>query len=423
MRTTLQQISTAALSIMIGLSFSGCSNNDEPASNNGNENEVRFEARADIALSETEAQLAKQSVDFSIRLLQSANKTIAGNEQMAISPLSASMALSMLNNGAANETQEELMEALGLSGFSVEDVNAFSKRLMLELNDLDNTSTISTANSVWLNEGFTPKKSFTGTLTENFDAEVKVKDFSEAKTVDLINEWCEEKTNGCIQDILKELSSEERLLLINALYFKAIWNSPFRKTEEGTFTTLQGEQQNASFIHKDETRFLYSESETFEMAEIQYGNNAFGFTVLLPKEGVGIDKCIEELTGEGWLEAVEAMKSTLLNLKLPKFKVGRTDDLTNALKEMGIVKAFSKNADFTSLSDEELTLSTVLQGNSISVDENGTEAAAVTIITAPTSSNEVNPQPIDFHADRPFLYFIKEKSTNVILFMGKIGKI
>ena len=288
---------------------------------------------------------------------------------------------------------------------------------------MDNTSTISTANSVWLNEGFNPKKSFTGTLTENFDAEVKVKDFSEAKTVDLINEWCEEKTNGYIQDILKELSSEERLLLINALYFKAIWNSPFRKTEEGTFTTLQGEQQNASFMHKDETRFLYSESETFEMSEIQYGNNAFGFTVLLPKEGVGIDKCIEELTGEGWLEAVEAMKSTLLNLKLPKFKVERTDDLTNALKEMGIVKVFSKNADFTSLSDEELTLSTVLQGNSISVDENGTEAAAVTIITAPTSSNEVNPQPIDFHVNRPFLYFIKEKSTIVILFMGKIGKI
>ena len=132
MRTTLQQISTATLSIMIGLSFSGCSNNDEPASNNGNGNEVRFEARADIALSETEAQLAKQSVDFSIRLLQSANKTIAGNEQMAISPLSTSMALSMLNNGTSGETQQELMEALGLSGFSVEDVNAFSKRLMLE---------------------------------------------------------------------------------------------------------------------------------------------------------------------------------------------------------------------------------------------------------------------------------------------------
>ena len=428
MSTTLKGIGTFMVFMIMALSFSACSNNDEPAAENPNGNgdsgRVELKARFDIELTDAEKQLTGQSADFSIRLLQSANKTFSDNSQVVLSPLSASMALSMLNNGAAGDTQRELMEVLGFEGFTAEDINAFNKKLMLALNDLDNTSAVSAANSAWLNKGFKPKKSFTKALTENYDAEVESHDFSKAKTIDLINGWCEEKTNGCIKDILKGLSSDERLLLINALYFKGIWFSKFGVFEKGTFTTIQGQPQEADFMLKKERKFLYAESETFELAELPYGNEAFGFVVLLPKEGVDIDECIEGLTGEEWLKAVDGMKVELLNLKLPKFKVERTDELSGVLEGMGMTKAFTAAADFSSLSDEELFVSGILQGNSISVDENGTEAAAVTIIKgAMDAPPEMEPVPIDFHVDRPFLYFIKEKSTNTILFMGKIGQI
>ena len=186
----------------------------------------------EIELTEAETQLAHQSADFSIRLLQAAEKTEGNKKQIVLSPLSASYALSMVSNGANGDTQQELFEALGFDGFSVEDINAFNKKLMENLVDLDNTAAVHIANSLWLNKDFKAKDAFKGTLVANYEAEVGTYDFGKPETKDLINEWCEEKTNGRIKDFITELFPHQRFVLLNAIYFKGGWKNEFKKARE-----------------------------------------------------------------------------------------------------------------------------------------------------------------------------------------------
>ncbi|MBE6287706.1 MAG: serpin family protein [Mediterranea massiliensis] len=419
----------------IAFMLPACNNNDTPIEDepqNGNQGtqngqqkpEIEWpKTRIDIELTEAEKLLAKQHVDFSIRLLQAAEETTADKSQIILSPLSASFALSMVTNGAAGETQQELLNALGFNGFTAEEMNTYNRKLITALTDLDNTSPISIANSLWLNKGFTPKDSFKKTLTNSYDAEVQSVDFANSETVERINEWCEKKTNGCIPDFLKTLLAEQRFVLLNALYFKGRWQTKFGNSQPSTFTTEEGKEQEVTFLSMEETKYLYAENELFSMAELPYGNGAYGLLVLLPKEEVKASDCLVTLNGEQWLKVVSNMKPTLLNLKLPKFKVEAKQSLIDALKVIGIRKAFTTEADFTALSEKTTFISGVLQGNYLSIDENGTEAAAVTIIGVDGDTPPTQSKVIDFYAKRPFFYFLKEKSTNTILFMGKMGRI
>lgn len=291
------------------------------------------------------------------------------------------------------------------------------------MGDLDNTSPISIAKSIWLNNGFTPKDSFKKTLGDSYDAEVQSVDFGNPKTIDWINEWCEKKTNGCIPDFLESLSAEQRFVLLNALYFKGQWQTEFGNARPGTFITEEGKEQETAFLSMGEATYLYADNELFSIAELPYGNGAYGLLVLLPKEGVKASECLGTLNGTKWLEAVNNMKPTSLNLKLPKFKVEAKQSLIDALKAIGIKKAFTTEADFTALSEKATFISGVLQGNYFGIDENGTEAAAVTIIGMDGEAPPTQSKVIDFYVNRPFFYFLKEKSTNTILFMGKMGRI
>lgn len=391
-------------------------NNNEPQQGEAN---IRF----DIQLTDVEKEMAKQNADFSIRLLQAANDNYDDNSQIILSPLSASFGLSMVTNGAVGDTQDELLETLGFDGFSTEEINAFNKKLIAELVDLDNTTSINIANSLWLNNGFIAKDGFKRALTTNYDAEVKTKDFADIKTIDQINEWCEKKTNGNIKNFLEELSPEHRFILLNSIYFKGGWASKFGKAISGEFTTEEHTKQDVEYLCEKESRNLYVTNNLFSMAELPYGNRAYGLVVLLPKTDVGVAECLTALTDNKWLEAINSMKWATLNLKLPKFKVEGKRSLLDILNVMGIEKAFDTEADFSSLSEQKTFISEIIQTNYLSIDENGTEATTITEIAG--MDGEVPPplEIIDFHVNRPFLYFIKEKSTNTILFMGKMGRI
>ena len=429
MKTTSRFLWSFIVTLVMGLTFPSCSSGDEPNTDKPIVEEPKNEtpkARVDIELTDAEKQLAGQSADFSIRLLQAANNTFTDNSQIVLSPLSASMALSMVSNGAAGETQEEILNALGFNGFTAEDVNLFNQKLMATLPDLDNTSTVSISNSLWMNQGNTILEKFKKTLSDNYDAEVETVDFNEQKTIEQINEWCETKTNGRIRDFITALPPHSSFVLLNALHFKGGWVNKFKTIKPDVFTTEAGGLQNVKYLYKEKTDYLYTENEYFSMAELHYGNKAYSFVVVLPKEEVNIANCMANLTGEEWLEAVSNMKSTPLNMKLPKFKVENKLSLNETLKLMGINRAFTEKADFSDLSKNETSLSQVLQTNYLSLDENGTEAAAVTAVMdslGRPSGGVEEIVPIDFHVNRPFLYFIKEKSTNTILFMGKIGQI
>jgi serpin B len=212
-------------------------------------------------------------------------------------------------------------------------------------------------------------------------------------------------------------------VLLNSIYFKGRWTSQFGEAIPGEFTTEDGTKQDVEYLCEKESRNLYVDNELFSMAELPYGNRAYGLLVLLPKTDVGVTECLTALTGNKWLEAINSMTWATLNLKLPKFKVEDKRSLLDILNVMGIENAFNAEADFSSLSEQKTFISDIMQANYFSIDENGTEATTITEIAGMDGEVPPSLEIMDFYVNRPFLYFIKEKSTNTILFMGKMGRI
>lgn len=406
----------AALSLL-----AACQNDDLP--DGGNEYEP-------IVMTKTETELASQGADFAFRFFRAVDKSLQENgglsqeerdEPLFVSPLSASFALSMLANGADGETLQELTDALGFSGYSMEEVNAYYKKLAEELPKQDKQSRLALANSLWLDTRFDALATYKGVLTDNYDAEVRQVDMATA--VDDINNWCSQKTNGLIPKILKENEAGLSMLLLNALYFKGEWEDPFDEedTREDVFANADGTESRAAFMNKEDW-LRYVQNDLFGMVSLPYGNGAFSLQVLLPHEGMALADCMEALNGNAWTDLLNEMSFTEVNLKLPKLKTDRIlDDLRPALEAMGVKKAFAEGADFSKLSGQSLFISLVRQAVSFNMDEKGTEAAAVTGIGGDVMAPPPSPV-IDFHVQRPFLLVLTEKSTGCVLFIGKVVK-
>ena len=430
MKKTMRLWTSRVMALTVGaLMLGACSNDDAPVNGQeeqeNNNEEVVLKARRDIVLNTTQQKLAAQTTDFAFALLKQANETLTEqHERLVFSPLSASMALSMLANGAAGETLDAILNTLGFNGFSIDAMNEYHKKLLTELPDLDNTATVALANSIWLNKGFSVLDSYANALTNSYDAESREEDFSQAGTKEKINTWCEEKTNGCIKNFIEELDPTMRCILLNALYFKGGWVKEFKEadTKAGYFTNEAGSQVEAELMQRS-GRYAYYAGEHFAMAELPYGNEAYSLAVLLPNEGVGIDDCLAGLTAESWNTVQEGKSVSLLDIQLPKFKIERKDILNDVLKSMGMGKAFGVAADFTNLSQEQMWVDWVMQANYFSVDEQGTEAASVTGIgmVGDAGTGGSSETTIDFHVTRPFLFVLKEKSTGTILFLGKVS--
>lgn len=379
--------------------------------------------RRDIVLNDAEKRMAAEHTDFAFSLLKTADEQLADNSQLVFSPLSASMALSMLAEGAGGETRQELLTTLGFAGFTAEEVNAYNKKLMEELPMLDNTAMLGIANSIWLNEGFDALASFRKAMADSYGAETRTEDFALPQTLDLINAWGAEKTNGLIPHFLDELSAELEMVLLNALYFKGAWSIPFDKadTRTGSFACEDGSTAEVKLMGL-EAPFMYGVGEGYAVAELPYGNGAYSLCVLLPDAGISLTECLSRLTADAWEAALGSMKYCLLDVQLPKFKLERKDLLTETLRAMGIQKAFTSEADFSNLAESPLSISLVMQANNFSIDEEGVEAAAITGTGLVTGAGGATPSvtSIPFHVTRPFLFVLKEKSTDTILFLGKI---
>ncbi len=404
----------AALSLL-----AACQNDDLPGG--GNEYEP-------IVMTKTETELASQGTDFAFRFFRAVDKSLQENgglsqeerdEPLFVSPLSASFALSMLANGADGETLQELTDALGFSGYSMEEVNAYYKKLMEELPKQDKESRLVLANSLWLDTQFDALATYKGVLTDNYDAEVRQVDMATA--MDDINNWCSQNTNGTIPKFLKQQPGG-LMLLANALYFKGSWDEPFdvEDTEEDVFANGDGTESRVAFMNKKDW-YNYVQNDLFAMASLPYGNEAFSLQVLLPNEEVALGDCMDALNRDVWASLQDEMRARELNLKLPKLDADRDLNLIDALEAMGIKAAFSGSADFSKLSSsQQLLVSMAQQAVSFTMNEEGTEAAAV---TGTGMSGSPEPEPvIDFHVQRPFLLVLTEKSTGCVLFIGKVVK-
>ena len=409
-KTLLYSFSLLAL----GASMVSCSEEDNDAPDNIDN------PRGRIELSEAEATIMKSNRSFSFKLLDAANNAMQENEQFVLSPMSASFALSMLLNGAGSETLENSLNELGLSGNTIEELNAINHKLLGEINTLDKRASVEFANSLWLNDGSTPETSYINTIKELYNGSVQNKDFASSGTLKSINNWCSNATKGNIKELLKELDPKSKMLLINALYFKAPWEKNFKSSNKDVFNTISGEQQQVASMENTLYAKYYDNGKS-NVVTLPYGNSAFNFSILLPNEGVSLDECIAELANEDWIAEYEYPRTVELSIKMPKFEVKGLYDFVSVLKAMGITEIFKENADYSKMFPAELfVVNNVLQATTFKVDEKGSEGSAVTVVggfSAPSGES------VKMVVNRPFLFFVRESSTGAILFVGKVGKI
>lgn len=401
------------LLVVILLTAISCTNQNDPIA------AIPTDAKP-IALKAGMEKRIGQDNEFAFDLLK---KTIVGFDQanVFVSPLSVSIALGMAWNGANGQTKTEMETALKMSGMSVSDINEYYKLMQTTLPTIDPTTKLSIANSLWYRTGFPVKSDFLQINSDYFNAYVRELDFSQAWAKDTINNWCSEKTNKLIPSIIDNISPDMRMYLINAVYFKGIWRQKFetKNTVEANFTNELGTVVKVNMMSQTDT-FAYAQDNYAKYLDMPYGNKAFSMTIILPNEEKTTADVLNYLTPANWNNALSTMTKGEVMVKIPRFKVENKFKLNNVLKSMGINLAFLDLADFSKMSVKPLMISEVLHKTYVVVNEEGTEAAAVTSVGMMTNSI---PVVKEFIVNKPFLYLIREKSTGVILFIGKMGNV
>lgn len=401
------------LSMLLCLPFTACNDDVEEQS--------ILPTMQPIELNATEKEMADQQGDFASTLsLELYRQLGERTDNWLVSPFSLQCALGMLSNGANGETHNEILHTLGLSQYSQEEVNAYFKKLIEGLHTVNSAITVKTANSVWGNAGVPLKEDFLKMNIENYSAMVSQLDFSDPSAVDQINAWCNQTTEGLIPSILEEVNPTATVYLLNSLYFKARWESEFapEKTQEGDFNTSSGKVVKADFM-QTQRMAAYVENEWFTSTSLSYQNDSYVMRLILPQPEISIDQVLQALS-----ESDENLwKNTILadiNLKMPRFALENKLDLVSTLQALGMKKAFTNEADFSSMSDIATYISLVQQATRLKVDEEGSEGAAVTVIEGDLMS-PLPEEKVDFFLDRPFLFQIIESSTGTVLFMGQVG--
>ena len=374
-----------------------------------------------IELTKKSAELLEADHQFAFELFNEVC-ALSGEENIMISPLSVSYALGMTYNGAAGPTLDAFNNVLHFGELTESEVNESYKELMSQLVTLDEEVEFSIANSIWYKLGYDVLQAFITANQEYFDAAVEELDFSDPGAVDIINGWIEEKTNDKIKDMLDFIPSDAVMYLINAIYFNATWKYQFDQedTYRGHFNLEDGPIHTTDFMQVEGT-FNYTSHDKFTAVELPYGDSTFSMVVLLPESGMTAGELAQEMDGSSWDSWFEYAYPADVHINLPKFKYGFKSLLNDPLINLGLGIAFSDGADFSRITPGGgIKISRVIHQTFIDVQEEGTEAAAATIVEMIETS--AGGGPVYFNVDRPFLYVIKENSTGAILFMGKVGK-
>ncbi|MFH1314743.1 MAG: serpin family protein [Candidatus Eisenbacteria bacterium] len=338
-----------------------------------------------------------------------------------ISPLSVSMSLGMALNGAAGATQEAMKTTLAFSDMTMEDVNESYQSLIGLLSGLDPEVRWQLANSIWFRDAIEFEHEFFDACSTYFDATVRGLDFNDPDAADTINNWVKENTNDRITEIVdKPVDPMMVMFLINAIYFKGTWVCQFdpERTLEDLFYLPDGSTLPCMMMAQEESHcYEYLSNSRFEALDLPYGNGLFSMTIILPGEGVTVNEVIGQLSAETWQQWMDGLHNWTGMALIPRFELEYDLNLGSVLSGLGMEIAFDPlNADFTGMfSPGGIFISEVKHKTFVKVNEEGTEAAAVTSTGAGTSSG-----PPVFYARRPFVFAIREKHSNTILFIGKI---
>jgi serine protease inhibitor len=360
---------------------------------------------------------------FAFDLLRPAMNDAKGTENIMISPFSITSALSMTLNGAAGATLEAMRKTLLLDGKTLEQVNSTYLKLMTDMIPVDERVVVEIANSVWVEKRLTVKQPFITDLQTWYKAESRNIDVSDPNAVKTVNDWIAGKTHDKITDMLSELNSDLAMLLINAVYFNGKWRYAFDKanTRNQSFYVASSDPKDVPMMNQTEN-FKTVISNNITLIELPYGQGNYTMVVAMPDENISTTDVANALTPSMWQEWIDllAQNTHKTDLSMPRFKYKYKRLLNDDLINLGMGVAFSDFADFNNISNQKLQISRVLHQSFIDTNEEGTEAAAATVVEMINTSIE----PVDnmvVTLDHPFLYFIRETSTGTILFMGKVG--
>lgn len=386
-------------------------------------NDTGTEGFKEIDLDEKSASLLEADNSFGLKIFRKVREK-SEEENIMISPLSISVALTMAYNGSDGDTKKEMQETLELNGLTDSEINGSYKTLINALLDLDDDVIFKIANSIFYADIFTVKPAFLDINRNIYDAEIKELDFSSQQSVDIINDWVSKNTNDKIRNIINQLNPLDRMLLINAIYFKGTWAVQFDKkgTHDLNFTLKGGSVVKVPMMNKLD-KVPYCTNSLFKAVKIPYGRGNYNMVVILPEDGKNSRDVIDELNMNNWKDWMGDFELTdRVDITMPRFKFSFDIGLNDILKEMKMVQAFSaSDADFTKITDEDLYISMVLHKSFIDVNETGTEAAAVTAVTFTTTSVGPEPPKIPFRVDKPFVFAITEEDTGAILFIGEVN--
>lgn len=365
--------------------------------------------------------LIESGNSFSFDIFSEVLKSSEEGTNIVISPLSISVALSMTLNGANGATRDSMLKTLRLEGVSPESINSTYRELTKALLSVDKRILISIANSVWTEDDFVVKQAFKDILTNYYDAESGSFDINNPSAPDEINSWIEEKTNGLIKKMISQLDDNTVMLLINAIYFKGKWKLEFdaSKTTESSFYRQNGDPVIVPMMKQTETFRAYA-GDGFIMAELPYGQGNYVMDVLIAETNTDVDNLESKLNVINFTTWINKLSEQKVELSFPRFKYGFKKELKDVLTDMGMGLAFSReNADLSNISDiYDLYISFVTHQAFIETNEEGTEAAAATVVGVGTTSY---PSHLVLNLDHPFLYIIRETTTNSIIFMGKVA--
>ena len=410
---------------MMATVVAGCSKDDSNADNSSIEPQPEpvvtpLELPTSMELTRAELEMVSSSNEFAFNLFRTAQDE---KESQILSPISITYALGMLNNGAAGETRQQIDKVLGFSDAGADSINAFCYKMLQMAPTLDPLTKVMIANTIYMNKPYELKQEFVEKAKAFYNAEPETRDFHDGKTRDVINQWASDHTEQMITEVLKEETFNPDVVsyLLNAIYFKGSWTLKFDKAEtvDEDFLTPNEGKVSLPMMHQLAC-FDYGETDDYQALRLPYGNGSFVMTVLLPKTD---SRAVPQVpTAEAWQQLNRRMYGHKVDVKLPRFESTTDIYLKDIMMTLGMPDAFdAQKADFSNFCYTPTFIGQMKQVAKIKLDEEGTEAAAVTVVVM--EGNDVGPDEpehvINFHANHPFLYVISEQKTGAVFFIGQ----
>lgn len=385
-----------------------------------------------VELDTVDPNLVRANTTFGFKLLNELRETNEKNNTL-ISPFSVSVALAMVRNGAGDETEQAMINALQLQALDPRALNANYVYLQRALQAPDSKVTLSIANSLWGAAGIVFDPGFLDRNRPFLDTEISTLDFTEPNNVSTINQSVSDSTDGRISNIIEAIAPSTVICLISGIYFRGDWQEEFdvSRTENKPFYLANGDEKQVSMMHKTDW-YPYYAGEHFQAVSLPYGDGQMGMYIFLPNQDTDLNVFLEHLNVENWegwmLQFFAPFSEREVKLVLPKFKLIYSVELASALTQLGMGIAFDgANADFSRMrvSPVPVFISYLNHHAVVEVNEEGTEAATGTFVFLDepevlAEAADAFIPPIPFVVDRPFFFAIRDNQTETVLFMGAV---